>query len=143
MYQLAYKNIMKMKPEEMIQLLNTAKEDNEKLEELGDYLCELADDDKKIDSAVIEALFKIHERLKDPPQSLFNALESAVMGSQEKSIRKQALISLERKLNHCNIQLVGTGPKAIKLLKELQKHAKLDKEWRGIIEEIIQESEEN
>ena len=134
---------MKMKPEEMIQLLNTAKEDNGKLEELGDYLCELADDDKKIDSGVIEAIFKIHERLKDPPQSLFNALESAVMGSQEKTVRKLALNSVERKLNHCNIQMIGTGPKAIKVLKELQKKAKLGKEWRGIIEEIIQEAEEN
>jgi hypothetical protein len=48
---------MKMKTQEMIQLLNTAKEDDEQLDELGDYISDLADDEKKVDAGVIEAFF--------------------------------------------------------------------------------------
>jgi hypothetical protein len=132
---------MKMKPQEMIQLLNTAKEDDEKLEELGDYISELADDEKKIDAGVIEALFKIHERLNDPSQSLFNALESCVMGSQEKIVRKLARESAMRKPNHCNLQLVGSDSASLKMLKELKKR-KLDPEFREIVDDLIQEAEE-
>jgi hypothetical protein len=132
---------MKMTEQEMVQLLNTAKEDDEKLEELGDYIGELADDDKKIDASVIEALFKIYERLNDPSQSLFNALESCAIGSQEKIVRKLARESVMRKPNYCNLQLVGSGSDSIKLLKEL-KNQKLDSEIRAIVEDLIQEAEE-
>jgi hypothetical protein len=131
-----------MKPEAMITLLNTAKEDDEKLEELGDFIIELVDDGKNVDIGVIEALFRIHERLDDPDQSLFNALEVCAMGPQEKIVRKLARESVKRKLNHCNIQLVGNEPESITLLKEMQKLPKLDKEWREIIKEIIQEAED-
>lgn len=104
-----------MKPEAMITLLNTAKEDDEKLEELGDFIIELVDDGKNVDIGVIEALFRIHERLDDPDQSLFNALEVCAMGPQEKIVRKLARESVKRKLNHCNIQLVGNEPESITL----------------------------
>jgi hypothetical protein len=80
---------IEMKPESMIKLLNTAKEGDERLEELGEYIIELADADKKVDVGVIESLFKIHERLHDPAQTLFNALESCAMGRQEKAVRSQ------------------------------------------------------
>jgi hypothetical protein len=132
---------MKMNAQEMIQLLNKAKEDNEQLEELGDFISELADDEKKVEVEVIEALFKIHERLNDPSQSLFNALESCVMGSQEKIVRKLARESAMRKPNHCNLQLIGSGSESLKLLKEL-KNKKLDSELRNIVEELIEEAEQ-
>jgi hypothetical protein len=132
---------MKMTVQEMVQCLNTAKEDDEKLEELGDYVSELADDDKEVDTSVIEALFKIYERLNDPSQSLFNALESCAMGFQEKIVRKLALESVMRKPNYCNLQLIGGSSESIKLLKEL-KSQKLDSEIRTIVEELIQEAED-
>jgi hypothetical protein len=135
-------NNMKMTAQEMIRLLDTAKENDEKLDELGDYLCELADDDKKIDVGVIEALFKIYERLNDPSQSLFNALESCVMGSQEKIVRKLARESALRKPNHCNLQLVGDSKESIKLLKEIKNQPKLDSEIRTIVMELIDEAED-
>jgi len=125
----------------MIQLLNKAKENNEQLEELGDFISELADDEKKVDVEVIEALFNIHERLNDPSQSLFNALESCAMGSQEKIVRKLARESAMRKPNHCNLQLIGSGLESLKLLKELKKR-KLDSEFRKIVEELIEEAED-
>jgi hypothetical protein len=133
---------MELTSQEIIQILNTAKEDDERLDELGDKISELTDNEKTVDKGVIEALFKIHERLKDPDQSLFNALESCAMSPQEKTVRKLARESVRRKLNHCNIQLVGTDPESVKLLKELEKQPKLKKEWREIIKEIIQEAEE-
>ena len=132
---------MKMNAQEMIQLLNKAKENNEQLEELGDFISELADDEKKVDVEVIEALFNIHERLNDPSQSLFNALESCAMGSQEKIVRKLARESAMRKPNHCNLQLIGSGLESLKLLKELKKR-KLDSEFRKIVEELIEEAED-
>ena len=130
-----------MKAQEMIQLLNTAKEDDQRLEELGDYISDLADDEKKVDVGVIEALFKIYERLHDPSQSLFNALESCVSGSQEKTVRKLARESAMRKPNHCNLQFVGIGSESLKMLKELKKR-KLDREFRNMVDELIQEAEE-
>jgi hypothetical protein len=134
---------MEMTAQSIIQLLSTAKEDDERLDELGDHISELADNEKTVDEGVIEALFKIHERLKDPDQSLFNALESCAMSPQEKTVRKLARESVKRKLNHCNIQLVGTEHESIEMLKELEKQPKLKKEWREIIKEILQEAEED
>ncbi len=132
---------MVMKPKSMISVLNTAKEDDERLEVLGEYIIELADDDKKIDAGVIESLFKIHERLHDPSQALFNALESCAMGPQENIVRKLARESAMRKPNHCNLQLVGDGPESIKVLKKIIKRPKLDKEFRNIVKELIQGAE--
>ena len=134
---------MGMTPQAMIQLLSSAKEDDERLEEIGDSVAELADDEKKVDVGVIEALFKIYERLHDPTQALFNALESCAMGPQEKTVRRLARESALRQPNHCNLQLVGDAPESIKLLKELENRPGLDSELRTIIKDMIQEAQES
>jgi hypothetical protein len=58
--------------------------------------------------------------LHDPDRTLFNALESCVAGPQEKTVRKLVRESLSRKLNNCNIQMVGNEHELIELLKEIK-----------------------
>jgi hypothetical protein len=55
---------------------------------------------------------------------------SCALGPQEKTVRKLARESVMRKLNHCNIQLVGTESEPFELLKELENQPNLKKEWR-------------
>jgi hypothetical protein len=133
---------MKMTPQSMVELLDTAPESDERLEELGDYIADLADEEKKVNVEVIEALFKIYERLPDPSQSLFNALESCAMCSQEKIVRKLARESALRKPNYCNLQFVGTETESIKVLKKIKENTKLDSELMDMVNDIIQEAED-
>lgn len=87
------------------------------LEVAAEAACDLGMDGL-LTTPLIEAIFRLYERLNDPPQSFFNALEMAAdEEDSEIALRAQARASVRRAPNYTNVQFLGTTEDDVAVLR--------------------------